>query len=497
MTLAVATTADADALSSESKASGSASPPHSPPWRADELARAAGAAAAVTLGVVVAVTGGVPLRAHPPAATRSAPFDYPWVDSAAAAATTTTTAAAAARRWSAWALYTTHQVGHWALIWVTTSKGGGSGCGRRPRRRSACAQSGPTVGDDHGGRQRSDGDCPKMDPTGTAPPAAAPATASASATKVAGAAAVPPDAHRLRWWHGATLGLHATFCVARVAHTRWVSYDGLARDVHEASALGAVAVLLVWVWLLRSPERGVFFGCFRLSLPGGGGSRAAATLRSAAVAAHSYAFSFACVWTLWYHPAVATPAHVTGIVYIGALLVQSALAGTAAHVEEGWMTALEVSVAGHALVTAAAATTRSASAAAAAGVAVAQPGGGGGGGDGGKSLLPLFGWGFASTFVAVPLHGLGWSAATRARVTAAYGATAAAAVAGRWGGTRAYHVVAIPVADAVILGVLVAVLGGGNWAAIRLRAWRRRSQQYAAAARELRGSVPSVCAAAS
>ncbi|GAB0491529.1 hypothetical protein MMPV_002783 [Pyropia vietnamensis] len=329
----------------------------------------------------------------------------------------------------------------------------------------AHASCGPSTGDDCGGRPPSDdGSCPKAGSAAGAPCAAAAKSAAAAA------AAVPYDAHRLRWWHIATLGLHAAFGAARVAHTRWISYDGLARDVHEATALGAVAVLLVWVWLLRAPERGVFCGAC-LWLPGG--PAAAATVWRAAVGAHSYAFSAACLWTLWYHPAVATPAHVTGFVYIAVLLVQSGLAGTAAHVGEHWMTMLEVGVAGHALVTAAAATSRSTGAATAAAAAALPKGGGGSG----RSLLPLFGWGFATTFVAVPLHGLGWSAATRARVTAAYGAVATAAVAGRWGGTRGYHIVAIVVADLFILGVLIAMLGAGGWVNGRLRAWRRQRRR--------------------
>lgn len=165
----------------------------------------------------------------------------------------------------------------------------------------------------------------------------------------------PRDPHALRWWHVATLGHHAAFCVARVAHTRWVSYDGLARDVHEATALGAVAVLLVWVWLLCAPARGVCGGA-PLWVPGG--PRAAAAVTRAAIAAHGYYFSFACVWTLWYHPAVATPAHVSGFVYLAALLVQSALGGTATHAGPHWVTGLEMGVAGHALLTAAASARR-------------------------------------------------------------------------------------------------------------------------------------------
>eukprot|EP00168_Porphyra_purpurea_P013887 TRINITY_DN3913_c0_g1_i1.p3 TRINITY_DN3913_c0_g1~~TRINITY_DN3913_c0_g1_i1.p3 ORF type:complete len:161 (-),score=53.22 TRINITY_DN3913_c0_g1_i1:468-950(-) len=150
--------------------------------------------------------------------------------------------------------------------------------------------------------------------------------------------------------------------------------------MHELTSLSAVAALLVWVWLLRSPGRGV---CGGAPLPLPGGRRAAVALHRAAVAAHGYFFSWAAVYTLWYHPAVATPAHVTGFVYLALLLVQSGLAGTAAHVAGGWVTGLEGGVAVHAAATAAAAPVRA----------------------GGGGLVPLFGWGFATTFVAVHLHG--------------------------------------------------------------------------------------------
>jgi len=380
--------------------------------REDGAARALGVVAALAFGAVIAATGGHPLASHPPPAVRAAAFDYPWVDRSAGAV-------GAFRYWSAWLLYGAHQVGHWALVWVASRRKGG---GQAPARRRSAAGA-HAAGDGPGG------------PTVGRPSSAAPA------------APPPTDAHSLCWWHVATLAHHAAFCAARVAHTRWVSYNGLARDVHELTSLSAVAALLVWVWLLRSPTRGV---CGGASLPLPGGRRAAAALHRAAVATHGYFFSWAAVYTLWYHPAVATPAHVTGFVYLALLLVQSGIAGTAAHVAGGWVTALEVGVAVHAAATAAAAPVRA----------------------GGRSLVPLFGWGFATTFVAVHLHGGGRRRSTRAGVTAAYVAAAAAAVGTGWGGTRPYHIVAIAVVDYAMLAVLVVVLGGGAAVAAWVDAWR-------------------------
>ena len=162
----------------------------------------------------------------------------------------------------------------------------------------------------------------------------------------------------------------------------------------EVTSLAAVALLLVWVWVLEAPRRGVAAGARPRPL-------SAAGLRATAIATHGYYFSFATVYTLWFHPAAATAAHLSGFFYVFLLLLQAGLAGTAAHGRRGWTGVLEGGVAVHALVTAATV--------------------------GGGRLVPLFGWGLGTSFVAVHLHGWGLPRGVRGGVAAAYAAAAAAA----------------------------------------------------------------------
>ncbi|OSX73529.1 hypothetical protein BU14_0340s0013 [Porphyra umbilicalis] len=350
-------------------------PPPRPP--ADDVALAVGVLVCVALTAVLGAAGGrlagVPLRLA-----RDAPFDYPWrlrgrpggwVDGAAAAA------AGGARRWSAWALYAAHQVAHWRLIGATRAARG------RQREGGAAAAAAvpppPVEAGAPDGRRRGRGQRRRR---GSPPP------------------------HTLGWPQRATLALHAAAAAARVAHTHLLSYDGLASDVPEVTSLAAVALLLVWVWVLEAPRRGVAGGARPRPLT-------APALRSTAVATHGYYFSFATVYTLWYHPAAATAAHLSGFFYVFLLLLQGGLAGTAAHGRRGWTGVLEGGVAVHALITAATV--------------------------GGGRLVPLFGWGLATSFMAVHLHGLGLPRWVRGGVVAAYGVLAAVAVAVGWGGPAA------------------------------------------------------------
>ncbi|GAB0495138.1 hypothetical protein MMPV_006436 [Pyropia vietnamensis] len=228
------------------------------------------------------------------------------------------------------------------------------------------------------------------------------------------------------WPQRATLALHAAFCSVRIAQTHLLSYDGLAADVPEVSSLAAVALLLVWVWLLEAPRRGVIAGARPPKL------LTAPALRATAVATHGYYFSFATIYTLWYHPAASTVAHLSGFLYVFFLLLQSGLAGTAAHGRRWWTSALEGWVAAHALATAATV--------------------------GGGRLVPLFGWGLATSFMAVHLHGFGLRSRVRVGVAVIYALGAALAIGVGWGGTRGWHLVAIPTLLYTALGGLLLIL---------------------------------------
>lgn len=354
---------------------------------------------------------GVPLRLD-----RSAPFDYPWRlrgrpggEGAAAAATAAYGVGAMVRRWSAWVFYALHQVGHWVLIAATRAQ-------QRKQRHGVAAMKIPSQTANGRAAQNSGrGGTSAVDNGGVEATARSLRRPFSRSSRTVG------------WPQRATLALHAVFCSARIAHTHLLSYDGLAADVPEVTSLAAVALLLVWVWLLEAPRRGVFAGTRPPRL------LTAPALRATAVATHGYYFSFATIYTLWYHPAASTVAHLSGFLYVFLLLLQSGLAGTAAHGGRWWTSTLEGWVAVHALVTAATV--------------------------GGGRLVPLFGWGLATSFMAVHLHGFGLHHHVRAGVTAAYALGAALAMGvGLWG-TRGWHLVAIPMLLYAALGGLVLVLG--------------------------------------
>lgn len=380
----------------------------------DDRALVVGVVLCLALTAIIWLAGGclagVPLRLD-----RVAPFDYPWRlrgrpggGGEAAAVAAAASAGAAARRWSAWVLYALHQVCHWVLIAATRAQR------QRQRQVVAATNPRPLVGGAPAAQPGGGGGVGAVGKGGVA----------ARAGAVRHPSSRPPRS--VGWSQRATLALHAVFCSARIAHTHLLSYDGLAADVPEVTSLAAVALLLVWVWLLEAPRRGVVAGARPPK------ALTAPALRATAVATHGYFFSFATIYTLWYHPAASTVAHLSGFLYVFLLLLQSGLAGTAAHGRRWWTATLEGWVAAHALITAATV--------------------------GGGRLVPLFGWGLATSFMAVHVHGFGIRRRVRAAVAAAYGVGAAVAVGVGWGGTRGWHLVAIPALLYAALGGLALVL---------------------------------------
>ena len=157
-----------------------------------------------------------------------------------------------------------------------------------------------------------------------------------------------------------------------------VWYDGLAQDVSIWSALGSVALMLVWVLLMENPRRGLFFGK-KIAFP--------RRLTDAARRYHGYYFAWAIVYTFWYHPMEATSGHLIGFLYMFLLMLQGSLFFTRAHVNRWWTLALEVAVLAHGTL-----------------VAIMQ----------GEGMWPMFAFGFGGIFVITQMHGLGWSRPVRA-----------------------------------------------------------------------------------
>lgn len=189
-----------------------------------------------------------------------------------------------------------------------------------------------------------------------------------------------PGFRRWNWW---MLGVHAVFIGLHVLQTQlW--YDGLARDVHEMTALGSVALMLMVVLILDAPRRGLILGWSP-----NWSTRFLRIVREY----HGYLFSWALVYTFWYHPTEGTFGHLAGFFYMFVLLWQSVLLFHRAHLDRRWTLFLELLVIPHGVL-----------------VALHQ----------GTGLWPMFLFGFGAVFVLTQLYGLGLSDGKRRAVAAAF-----------------------------------------------------------------------------
>eukprot|EP00567_Pseudictyota_dubia_P008470 CAMPEP_0197443172 /NCGR_PEP_ID=MMETSP1175-20131217/8989_1 /TAXON_ID=1003142 /ORGANISM="Triceratium dubium, Strain CCMP147" /LENGTH=649 /DNA_ID=CAMNT_0042973769 /DNA_START=308 /DNA_END=2257 /DNA_ORIENTATION=+ len=163
----------------------------------------------------------------------------------------------------------------------------------------------------------------------------------------------------LRWYNIASFVVNGVFYVLHLIQTH-VTYDATAQDVTEASSQASVIVLLVVVLVMEYKHRGLFLGWPAWNDPAaagccGGGrswrlpSRPIDLVRKY----HGYAFAWATIYTLWYHPMESTAAHVTGFLHTGMLLIQQSLIFTPLHLNKTWRLVLEGWVAIHGAVTAA------------------------------------------------------------------------------------------------------------------------------------------------
>jgi hypothetical protein len=215
------------------------------------------------------------------------------------------------------------------------------------------------------------------------------------------------------------IAAHIVFAGLHVAQTHlW--FDGLAQDVPEVSALGSVALMLMIILVLEAPRRGIFWGH---------GTRLPKRLLQVTKTYHGYLFSWALIYTFWYHPAVATPGHLWGFFYLLILLWQSALLFNRAHLNRWWTLTLEIMVVPHAAL-----------------VAYAQ----------GKGMWAMFGYGFGSVFILTQMHGLGWSQRWRQVVAGLFLVSMVLVYAALDRLPDMHEVTRIPVLDYAVVGLLIA-----------------------------------------
>ncbi|CAM3355394.1 hypothetical protein KIPE111705_04465 [Kibdelosporangium persicum] len=233
------------------------------------------------------------------------------------------------------------------------------------------------------------------------------------------------------------LGANLGFIGLHLVQTH-VFYDGLAQDVSIFSSQGSVVLLLVAVLLMENQRRGLAFG------------------RPAPISAdvvrfarryHGYLFSWAAIYTFWYHPMETTSGHLIGFLYMFLLLLQGSLFMTRAHTNRWWTGTLELMVVVHGTLVA---------------VMTSGPDG----------QWPMFLFGFLGVFVITQMHGLGLSRATRWVLAGCYVAAVLAVYATR-SITQVDQVVRIPAIDYL----LVAALAGLLWLGLRIARLFRASRR--------------------
>ncbi len=166
------------------------------------------------------------------------------------------------------------------------------------------------------------------------------------------------------------LGINAVFVVLHYVQTA-VFYDAIAQDIPSWTAQFAVIMMLFVILAMENKRRGLFFGRkvkFRKEFY--------RWMREY----HGYAFSFAVIYTFWFHPMVPTWGHLLGFAHVILVMIQGSLMFTKIHLNKYWKFLLEILVLPHAAL-----------------VALNQ----------GNNLVYMFLYGFAFMFIVTQMHGLG------------------------------------------------------------------------------------------
>lgn len=147
----------------------------------------------------------------------------------------------------------------------------------------------------------------------------------------------PQYSHRLHPVNVLAICFNLLFVGLHVAQTR-IFYDGLAQDTSVYASQFSVIFMLVFILIMENRRRGLLFG-YKLGImePAGGFLRRY----------HGYYFSWAIVYTFWFHPIEDNLGHLLGTFYILLLLLQGSLFFTRYHRDRNWTLLLEVFVVFH------------------------------------------------------------------------------------------------------------------------------------------------------
>jgi hypothetical protein len=236
----------------------------------------------------------------------------------------------------------------------------------------------------------------------------------------------PKYSSNLRWFNWALIITNLGFVLIHLLQSH-IWYDGLAQDVPEITALGSVALMLMVILILETPRRGLILGQK---------TKFHRQFLRIVREYHGYLFSWAIVYTFWYHPTEGTIGHLAGFFYMFMLFVQSALIFNRAHLNKWWTVTLEVLVLIHAVL-----------------VALLQ----------GNAMWPMFAFGFGGMIVLTQMFGLGFNARARWMISVGYFLLAFGTYAYMGRLSSIHEILRIPLLDYLVVfllyGIFLGVLG--------------------------------------
>jgi len=143
--------------------------------------------------------------------------------------------------------------------------------------------------------------------------------------------------NKLKWYNWASLVINAIFHILHLIQSHW-TYDGISQDVSLSSSQSSVVLMISLIMLIEYRDRGIMF-----MWPNARSTdRFAKKLRlnqkpiNYIRKYHGYYFSWAIVYTFWYHPMENTWAHTTGFLHTGMLLIQGSMMYTNLHLNKYW-----------------------------------------------------------------------------------------------------------------------------------------------------------------
>ena len=170
-----------------------------------------------------------------------------------------------------------------------------------------------------------------------------------------------------------SLWVHGGFVVLHIVQSKlW--YDGLAQNFSPMVSQFAVIFMLVFILMLENPRRGLFFG---KKVP------IKVSVIQLIKQYHGYYFSWAIIFTFWFHPIELTFGHLLGTFYVLLLMLQGSLIFTKFHRNRWWTVTLESFVLFHGATVAY--------------LSPRQP----------IETVAMFAFGFLTIFVVTQLYGLG------------------------------------------------------------------------------------------